>query len=265
MRFLGLFSGDSPMDDTDWALINLITFKKSSHASLNNKTMQCNKFQHLHTAQHPPPTSVSNGVVNLCDTLLDGTMHSVLSEGMNCTVTPLVLPTDEILGGAEKAISMLPDETWDEVWQEAVRFLKISKKLRNSLSSAKSRLYTHAHARTLWCKLPYQQTMEMLQWSSTLHTTQRSWLYWMIQHVRNQLKTPHSPWNAILLSSPRSPHCLNMLLNNSDHMTCGHLNYTGSLRSTRKDPLRPIISTTSAPTYRLPNYLASLLGPHLGE
>jgi hypothetical protein len=67
-------------------------------------------FQPLHMAQYPSTVSITKAVVNLTDTLLDDATHLTLLKGLNFANLQPVLPIEDILGGADKAISMLPVE-----------------------------------------------------------------------------------------------------------------------------------------------------------
>jgi hypothetical protein len=56
-------------------------------------------------------------------------------------ITALVLPIKDILGGVEKAVSMLPTEAVEKYWQETVWILKMSKKPRNISRIKKQAFY----------------------------------------------------------------------------------------------------------------------------
>jgi hypothetical protein len=103
------------LSTADRALINSITSEKSSQVSSENKTRPCSKFQCLHTAQHHSTTSAMKAVVNLSNTPLGDAIHSDLAKGLNFAISPLVLPTADILGSVEKAVSMLQEEAAEEI------------------------------------------------------------------------------------------------------------------------------------------------------
>lgn len=68
-------------------------------------------------AQHPT-TSVTKAVVNLNNTLLDDATLSALAKRLSFAISPSVLLIEDVIGGVEKAMSMLPIEAAEEVWQE---------------------------------------------------------------------------------------------------------------------------------------------------
>jgi len=53
--------------------------------------------------------------VNLSNTPLGDAIHSDLAKGLNFAISPLVLPTADILGSVEKAVSMLQEEAAEEI------------------------------------------------------------------------------------------------------------------------------------------------------
>jgi hypothetical protein len=57
---------------------------------------------------HLPLPTTSKTVVNLSSILLDAVAQSVLSKGLNYAVCPMLLPTEDIICGAEKAICSVP-------------------------------------------------------------------------------------------------------------------------------------------------------------
>jgi hypothetical protein len=64
---------------------------------------------------------------------------SALSKGLNYAVAPGRIPAKDFLCGVEKAIVTLPEETADEIRQEAVRILKGSRQPKDNLTGAKRR------------------------------------------------------------------------------------------------------------------------------
>jgi hypothetical protein len=65
-------------------------------------------------AQHPT-TSVTKAVVNLNNTLLDDATLSALAKRLSFAISPSVLLIEDVIGGVEKAMSMLPIEAAEEV------------------------------------------------------------------------------------------------------------------------------------------------------
>jgi hypothetical protein len=54
---------------------------------------------------------ITKAVVNLSNTPMDDATHSALAKGLNFTVSPLVLPSEDNIGNIEKAIIILPVES----------------------------------------------------------------------------------------------------------------------------------------------------------
>jgi len=65
-------------------------------------------------------------VVNLSNTPLDDATHSVLLKGVNFAVFPLMLLTEDIIGG-KKATGTLLVEAAEEVWQETKKSSKCAR------------------------------------------------------------------------------------------------------------------------------------------
>lgn len=115
----------------DWALVDCVTSKESSHVSLDNKISQCNKFQCLHMAKHPATTSVTEAVVNVTCCWM---MQLGLSDGFKRHHLSLSTANWDMMGGVKNAVSMLLIEVAEVVQEETLRIFRISKKLKNSIS-----------------------------------------------------------------------------------------------------------------------------------
>jgi hypothetical protein len=63
--------------------------------------------------------------------------HSALSKGLNFAISPSLQPTEDILADVEMAVSTMLVEAAEEVQQEAVKILRMSKELKRNIRMAK--------------------------------------------------------------------------------------------------------------------------------
>ena len=82
------------------------------------------KYQHYHRAANTHSLDTARTVVNLTEWTLTETETLVLCKGRNFTVTPHVVPTEDIIVHVEEAIRTLPIDDAEEIRSESCRILK---------------------------------------------------------------------------------------------------------------------------------------------
>ena len=123
----------SRLSESDWSLIDRLTFNKAARIGEDNKAIQLHKFVRLHTTQQEIRTPKET-VFNPSGQNLDDGLHSLLRKGLNYAVTPRSIPIEDMLTGVEKAVQPLPVESAEEVRQETIRIIKSASKPKNNLT-----------------------------------------------------------------------------------------------------------------------------------
>jgi hypothetical protein len=78
-------------------------------------------------------------VINLSDVPKEDAAYSALGKGPKYAVASAVLPIEDFLSDAEKAVGFPPEEDAEEGQQETVRILKASTKPKDNMSGAERR------------------------------------------------------------------------------------------------------------------------------
>jgi hypothetical protein len=122
------------MSESDWSLIDRLTFNKATRTGEDSKASQLQKFTHLHKIQQQNIRTPKETVINLSSWILDDGLHSLLQKGLNYAVTPRNVPIEDLLAGVEKAVQSQPVESAEESRQETVRIIKSASKPRDNLT-----------------------------------------------------------------------------------------------------------------------------------
>jgi hypothetical protein len=124
----------SVLSESDWSLIDRLTFNKAIRTEEDSKATQLQKFSRLHKIQHQNLRTSKETVINLSGLTLDDGVSSLLQKGLNYAVTPRTVPIEDILVGVEKAVQSLPVESAEEARLETVRVIKSASKPRDNLN-----------------------------------------------------------------------------------------------------------------------------------
>jgi hypothetical protein len=201
-------------------------------------------------------------MVNLSDVPLEDAAYSALGKGLNYAVAPAALPIEDFLSGVEKAIRALPEEAAEEVRQETVRILMASGKPKDNLSGADRRglrtLRTNAdlpadkgNAAVFLNTSDYNRKIAALLGAPTYRMLPKDPTEAVERRTTLLLKKSSLPEEVMQQLRPQGskPPVL-----------------YGLPKIHKEDaPLRPIVSTIGAPTYRLAQYLAERLGEYVGN
>ena len=101
------------MSESDWSLIDQLTYNKANLIGENSKTRQLHKFARLYKTQKT--ASITKGtVINLSGQILDDGLISLLQKGLNYAITPHNVHIEEVITGVERAVHALPVESAEE-------------------------------------------------------------------------------------------------------------------------------------------------------
>jgi hypothetical protein len=120
---------------SDWSLIDHLTFNKANQRGEENKARQLHKFASLLKMQQKTRIPKET-VINLSGQSLDDGLLSLLQKGLNYAITPCNVPIEELLTGVEKAVQALPVESAEEARQETIRIIESASKPKDNLTKS---------------------------------------------------------------------------------------------------------------------------------
>jgi hypothetical protein len=180
-------------------------------------------------------------------------------------VAPGRIPAKDFLCGVEKTIGTLPEETAVEIRQETVRILKGSRQPKDNLTGAERRALRSLKANASLTVLPADKGNAAV----VLGTSDYNKKIATLLQDKAYEKLKKDPTESIERKTV-------LLLKKSSFLeeVCQQVRPQGSrpprlygLPKIHKLglPLRPTVSTTGSPTYRLAQHLARLLSGHTGH
>src|SRR5215469_1292483 len=255
----------SLLSESDWSLIDRLTFNKATRTGEDSKASQLQKFTRLHETQHQNIRKPKDTVINLSGHILDDGLHSLLQKGLNYAVTPRNLPIEDLLTGVEKAVQSLPVESAEEARQETVRIIKSPSKPRDNLTRTERAALRNLKNNTELTILPADKGNATVILNSTdykqkINTLLEDSAYRRL--TKDPTESTERKTTRLLKKSTLSEDI------------CKQLSPSGSrpprlygLPKIHKEgvPLRPIVSNIGAPTYQLSKHLAGLLSPLTGK
>jgi hypothetical protein len=204
-------------------------------------------------------------VINLSDVPLEDAAYSALGKGLNYAVAPAVLPISDFLSGVEKAVGAMLEEAAEAVRQESFRILKASRKPKDNLSRAERRALRTLRTNADLTVLPADKDNA----SVVLNTSDYNRKIASLLGAPTYRRLPKDPTEFVerkttllLKKSSLSEGVIQQLRSQGSRPP----RLDGLPKIHKKGaPLRPIVSTIGAPTYRLSKCLAKHLGEYVGN
>jgi hypothetical protein len=204
-------------------------------------------------------------LINLSSVPLEDAAYSALSKGLNYAVSPAVLPIEDFLTSVEKAIHCFSASRSDRGGSARDCILKASSWPRDNLSDAKRRTLRSLRTNSVLTVIHADKGNRTV----VLNTTYYNEKILALLRAPTYRRLAKDPTEAVEWKT-------NLLLKKSllPEVVIQQLRPQGSrpprlygLPKIHKEgvPLRPIVSTVGAPTYRLAQHLAGLLGAHIGD
>jgi hypothetical protein len=204
-------------------------------------------------------------MINLGSLAVEDAAYSALGKGLNCAVFPAVLTIQDFLTGVEKAIVSLQVGATEEAWQETVRILKASSRDRDNLSGTERRAERSLRTNTD-LTVPHADKGNATVDLNTKDYNEKISVFLRVPTYRRLAKEQTEVVErktTLLLKKSSLPE---EIVQHLRPQGCRPLRLYGLLKIHKEEvPLRRIVSTIGAPTYRLAQSLAGLLGALIGD
>lgn len=249
----------------DWQTFDRITSMQAQRTFELTTSTHIRKFNSLLPKNPVNKPASRRTVVNISTYQLSKDEESILSKGLNFSVAPKIVPTDDIIASVEASVTSLPKATADEIRFETAKCLRSAKPPKPNISRAERYALSNLksnHSVTILSADKGNATvvMDHSQYTDKVKDLLNDGTYASI--AKDPTTKIEREIRSLIKSSDIPPETQKRLIPKESKPPRMY-----GLPKVHKPgvPLRPIVSTIDSPTYHLSRYLANILKEYTGN